>query len=115
MAATHRERHDELAQFGSVRPGDVGDAIDGVVPACIVEPPAPEDVGRVLAWAARERLVTVIRGGGSKLAWGRVPTAIDVLLSMSRLNQVVAHRHGDLTATLQAGATLREVNAALAC
>jgi len=114
MTATHPERYDELAQFGSVRSGDAGDAIDGVVPACIVEPPASEDVGRVLAWAARERLVTVIRGGGSKLAWGRVPTAIDVLLSMSRLNQVVAHRHGDLTATLQAGATLREVNAALA-
>src|SRR4030095_5465158 len=72
------------------------------------------DVGRALAWASRERLVTVISGGGTKLAWGRTPTAIDLLLMTSRLSQVVAHRHGDLTATVQAGATLREVNQALA-
>lgn len=110
MAATHPVRHDELAQFGAVRSGTADDAIDGVVPGCVIEPPTPDDVGRLLAWASSQGLRTVIRGGGTKLAWGRVPAALDLLLVTSRLNRVVAHRHGDLTATVQAGATLREFN-----
>ena len=34
------------------------------------------------------------------------PRAIDVVLDMRRLNRVLAHEHGDLTATIEAGATL---------
>ena len=56
----------------------------------------------------------VARGGGTKLGWGPPPRSIDVLLSTSRLNRVVAHRHGDLTATVQAGAAFDEVNRQLA-
>lgn len=114
MAATHSVSHDELAQFGAVRSGTADDAIDGVLPRTVIEPSTPEDVGRVLAAASRHGLRTVIRGGGTKLAWGRVPAALDLLLVTSRLNRVIAHRHGDLTATVQAGATLREVNQELA-
>ena len=46
--------------------------------------------------------------------WGPLPGSIDLLLSTARLNKVVAHRHGDLTATVEAGATLSSVNAVLA-
>ena len=35
------------------------------------------------------------------------------MLDMRRLNRVLAHAHGDLTATVEAGATLRDVNDAL--
>jgi glycolate dehydrogenase FAD-binding subunit len=35
-------------------------------------------------------------------------------LSTTKLNAIIAHRHGDLTATVQAGATLADVNRALA-
>jgi len=38
----------------------------------------------------------------------------DLVLSTAKLNAVVAHRHGDLTATVQAGATLDAVNRTLA-
>src|SRR6185295_8696863 len=46
--------------------------------------------------------------------WGRPAARIDVVLDMRRLNRVLAHAHGDLTATVEAGATLRDVNDALA-
>ena len=46
--------------------------------------------------------------------WGRPPSRIDVILDMRRLNRILAHEHGDLTATVEAGATLRDVNEALA-
>jgi glycolate oxidase FAD binding subunit len=56
----------------------------------------------------------VIRGAGTKDGWGRMPSRIDAVLDMRRLNRVLAHEHGDMTATIEAGATLREANAALA-
>ena len=53
------------------------------------------------------------RGAGTKTGWGAEPEA-DIVLSTAKLNAVLAHRHGDLTATVQAGASLAGVNRALA-
>jgi glycolate oxidase FAD binding subunit len=110
MRARNWLRAPEVAQFGACRPGESADAVDGVIPGLVIEPATSEQVAAALAWASRERLATVIRGRGTKLGWGRPPSALDVVLAMSGLNRVVAHRHGDLTATLQAGATLSDVN-----
>ena len=96
------------------RPGTAADAIDGVIPKTVVEPANAEEVGATLELASRDKLSVVTRGGGTKLGWGAAPRSIDILLSMSRLNAVVAHRHGDLTATIQAGASLAAVNQQLA-
>src|SRR5436309_5722925 len=90
------------------------DAIDGVRPRVVVEPDSPEAVASVLAWASRERLAVVLRGNGTKLGWGRRPSNIDLIVTTRRLNQVTAHQHGDLTATVQAGATVRTLNQELA-
>jgi len=100
---------------GERRSGPVGPAdLDGVTPRELVEPASAEEVAAVLASASRERRSVVMRGGGTKLGWGRKPSAIDVILSTRRLNEVVAHEHADLTATMQAGARLDEVNRVLA-
>ncbi len=99
---------------GAVRLGTPADAVEGVVPRVVVDPVSSDAVGTVLAWASREKLSVLVRGSGSKLGWGPAPRTIDVLISTSRLNAVVAHRHGDLTATIQAGATLADTNRALA-
>ena len=88
--------------------------IDGVMPRDIVEPASAEEVASVLATASNERTAVVIRGGGTKMGWGRKPSSVDLVLSTKRLNAVVAHEHADLTATVQAGATLDEVNRILA-
>jgi glycolate oxidase FAD binding subunit len=63
--------------------------------------------------ASDEGLSMVIRGAGTKIDWGRPAGRIDVMLDMRRLNRVLTHAHGDLTATVEAGATLRDVNDAL--
>jgi glycolate oxidase FAD binding subunit len=98
----------------SVRLGSPSDAVEGVVPRVVVEPPSGEALGAVLEWASRAKLCVLVRGSGTKLGWGAAPRQIDVLISTARLNAVVAHRHGDLTATIQAGATLGDVNRVLA-
>jgi glycolate oxidase FAD binding subunit len=96
-----------------VRSGKDADRIDGIRPRLVVEPRTAEEVAALLAWASQERLTVVFRGGGTKLGWGRVPTPIDLLISLRGLNRVLAHAHADLTASVEAGATLAELNAAL--
>lgn len=103
-----------LAACAAVRAGAHADAIDGVKPRLVVEPETAEDVAALLAWASRERLSVVFRGGGTRLIWGRQPAAIDLLVNMRRLNRVLAHADADLTATVEAGATIQEFNAVLA-
>jgi len=84
------------------------------MPREIVEPASAEDVAAVLSTATKERTSVVIRGGGTKMGWGRKPSSVDLVLSTKGLNAVVAHEHADLTATVQAGARLDEVNRILA-
>ena len=98
----------------SVRLGSPSDAVEGVVPRVVVAPSSGEALGAALEWASRAKLCVLVRGSGTKLGWGPAPRQVDVLISTTRLNAVVAHRHGDLTATVQAGATLGDVNRVLA-
>lgn len=103
-----------LTGADAVRLGTPGDAVEGVVPRVVVEPRTGEAAGSVLEWASRDKLSVLVRGSGTKLGWGAAPRQIDVAVSTARLNAVIAHRHGDLTATIQAGAKLVDVNRVLA-
>jgi glycolate oxidase FAD binding subunit len=103
----------EVREVRGVREGVSGDAVEGIIPKFVAEPASADEVSETVAWASREKLSLLTRGAGTKMAWGPPVASIDVLLSTSRLNKVVAHRHGDLTATIEAGATLADVNRAL--
>ena len=103
-----------MREVRGVREGAAADAIDDVVPKFVAEPTAASEVAETLAWAARDKLSVLTRGAGTKIGWGPPLQAIDILLSTAKLNKVVAHRHGDLTATIESGATLGQVNLALA-
>ena len=97
------------------RAGDPArDRIDDVVPALIVAPKTAGAVAATLEWAARNRCSVVIRGGGSKVEWGLRAASIDLVLDMSLLNRVLVHQPGDLTATVEAGIRLRDLNEHLA-
>ena len=97
----------------SARPGGEADTIDGVCPRVVAEPHSGEALAALLGWASQEGLTTSVRGGGTKTDWGGVLGAVDLVVSTAGLSSVVQHRHGDLTATVEAGATLAHVNAAL--
>ena len=97
----------------SARPGGEGDTIDGMRPKVVAEPQSAEALTSLLGWASQEGLTVSVRGGGTKLDWGGVLGAVDLVVSTAGLSSVVAHRHGDLTATVEAGATLAGVNEAL--
>jgi glycolate oxidase FAD binding subunit len=99
---------------GTVRAAVAADTIDGVRPRLVATPTSQEGLAATLAWATAERLQVLVRGGGTKLTWGASVERVDVALSTTALASVVEHRHGDLTATVEAGATLAQVNAVLA-
>jgi glycolate oxidase FAD binding subunit len=80
----------------------------------IAEPQTAEELAGILADAAGGRHSTVIRGGGTKSGWGRAAPEPAVTVGTGRLNRLIVHRHGDLTATVQAGMRLADFNAALA-
>lgn len=97
-----------------VRLCSAADTIDGVQPRFVVEPNDAAEVARVLAVAAKSGLSVIPRGGGTKLDWGNAPRAADLVLSTARMNKIVEHAWGDMTAIVEAGCTIAELQRTLA-
>ena len=76
-------------------------------------PDTPAEMAEMLRRASEQKLSVALRGAGTKLDWGRPSPRVDATLSTRGLHRVIAHQHGDLTATIEAGASLRDVNVAL--
>ena len=104
----------DLALGIEARSGKDADRIDGVRPDRVVEPRTPEETAAILAASSRGGLSTVFRGGGTKRGWGRVPASVNLVIHTRGMARILAHEHADMTATVESGATLDEVNAALA-
>ena len=85
-----------------------------VTAGTVLRPGTGAEVAAALKQASDAKQSLVIRGAGTKEGYGRTPSRIDVILDMQRLNHILAHEHGDMTATIEAGASLRHVNVALA-
>ena len=103
-----------MSVLEALRQGTVEDAIDGVVPHRVALPDSPEELAQILSEASRDRQLTVLRGGGSKIEWGRVPERVDLVVGTAKLNRLLAHRFGDMTVTAQAGMPLSLLNRHLA-
>ena len=71
--------------------------INGVIPSVVVSPASPEEVGAVLRFANERGLVVAPAGGLTKQQIGGVPERIDILLSITRMNQIEQYDPGDLT------------------
>jgi glycolate oxidase FAD binding subunit len=119
MAATTSPATDEVtgglhAACGEIRTGTADDAVDGVIPGLVARPADTGEVSAVLRAAAEGGLRVVPRGAGTRLGWGAPPTAVDLVLDVSRMDAVLAHAAGDLVVTVQPGLALAELQGALA-
>lgn len=92
-----------------VRPGDVGDAVDGLIPNWVVEPGSVEEVSQVLVLAHGQGLAVLPRGSGRRMGLGDRPRKGDLLLSTQRLNRILEYEPGDLVLRAEAGARLSAV------
>jgi glycolate oxidase FAD binding subunit len=111
---TSFKRFAEIVGADHVRRAAPADAIDGRLPKLVVEPGSNEELARALAAAAAAGLGVAPRGGGSKMDWGSLPRRVDLVLSTRRLNRVLEHAWADMTATVQAGCTVEELQRTLA-
>lgn len=102
------------ATDGHARRGTEADAVLGAVPGAHVAPADTAQVSAVMTLAAERGLAVVPCGTRTKLAWGNPPQRVDILLDLSRLNDLVDHAAGDLVAVAGAGMTLADLQERLA-
>jgi glycolate oxidase FAD binding subunit len=89
-----------------LRPASPNDAIDGIQPIGVVAPGTAQEIAKVLLQCSSAGLAVIPRGGGTKLWLGNRPQKADFILSTERLNRVIEHAWGDMTATVEAGCTI---------
>jgi glycolate oxidase FAD binding subunit len=95
--------------------GELGHpAIDGVKPGLLVSPGDAEQVAAVLKACAERRAAVILTGGGTCLDLGNRPRSADVLLSTRRLDRILEYNPADMTASVQAGVRLADLQAELA-
>jgi len=90
------------------------DTVDDVLPQMVIEPGNLEEVAGALKIARGAGLQVIPRGGATKMDWGSPPRSGDLILSTRRLNRVVEHAWGDMTATVEAGCTFQQLQQTLA-
>src|SRR6267378_1976858 len=87
--------------------------IEGRTPEAAVLPGSVDEVAAVIVQAAEAGVPVVPWGGGSAIGVGVPAARAGLVLLLTRLNALVEHEPGDLTATAQAGITLAALQAAL--
>ena len=89
-------------------------AVDGYTPQAVVVPDDVEELSRVVAFAAQEKLSVTPWGGGTRMAQGNPPTRVDIIVKTTSINKVTEHSESDFTLGIGAGATLTSVRDYLA-
>src|SRR5437016_6247601 len=87
--------------------------IEGRTPEAAVLPGSVDEVAAVIVQAAEAGVPVVPWGGGSAIGVGVPAARAGLVLLLTRLDALVEHEPGDLTATAQAGITLAALPAAL--
>jgi glycolate oxidase FAD binding subunit len=90
------------------------DAIAGVRPRAAYAPATLDECAELMAMAARERLRLGFVGGGTALALGAPPTALDAVVRTGQLARIIEHAPADQVVIVEAGLTLAALQAQLA-
>lgn len=94
-----------------VRPAAAEDSVSGVDGRLVV---SPRSTGEVSAIMGLDGGPVIVRGNGTKLAWGAAPRSVEVVLDMSTMDQVVEYAPSDLIAIVQPGLPMRAFQQLLA-
>lgn len=84
-------------------------AIDGVLPQAIACPASAEEVTEIVRFALAEKLAVQPFGSRSKCEMGMPPARCDIALDMNHLREIAHYDAGDLTLSVGAGTSLREL------
>lgn len=89
-------------------------SIDGVLPSAVAQPTSPEQIAALLKIANEQNWTVIPFGGGTRQQVGQTPERIDIVLSTERLDKIDIYDPGDLTISVQAGASVDSVVATCA-
>jgi glycolate dehydrogenase FAD-binding subunit len=87
--------------------------VEGRTPDVAVFPGSVDEVQSVVALAAETETPLVPWGGGTAVNVGAPPARTGIVLALARLDRLMEHVPGDLTATVQAGMTVKRLQTAL--
>jgi glycolate oxidase FAD binding subunit len=90
------------------------DVVDGVAPSFVAEPGSTEEISELMKLASQEGLVAAPRGSGTKMDLGNPPRDLDLIVSTTRMNEVIEHTPGDQVVRVQAGLKLQDLQEQLA-
>ncbi len=85
---------------------EINDRPDVNENSIIVKPKSTEEVSEIMKYANNNSIPVVVRGGGTGLEGGAVPTKESIVISMERLNHIIEIDENNMMATLEGGVTL---------
>lgn len=104
----------EIVGKKNVREASAEDAVEGVAPSFVVEPGSVEEASELMKFIREKGLTAVPRGNGTKMHQGDAPRALDLIISMVRMNEVIEYVTGDQIVRVQAGVKLSDLQEKLA-
>lgn len=84
------------------------------IPDVVVMPTATEEVQRIVNLAQEKRLAIYPRGAGTNLSGGTIPLKKGIVMSFQRMNKILEVDADNLTATVQPGVVIQDLNNAVA-
>lgn len=88
--------------------------VDGKIPSILLTPHDPEQVSAALRICAEVEASVIPWGGGTAMGLGNIPRKADVILGLERLDGLIEHDEANLTAIVQAGMKLANLQKILA-
>lgn len=112
VAASHLEQLGRFVSAGEVRTDAAAGErfrVDGAMPAAVAEPADTRELIEIIRWARANRAALLPVTSGAYLPLGNPPRALDVAVSLARLNRVLHYDPGDLTLSVEPGIPLAQV------
>ena len=88
--------------------------VDGGKAAIVCSPQTAEQVVAALRICSETESAVTPWGGGTAMRIGNLPNKLDVIVGLSRLNRIIEHDAANLTATVEAGVGLPDLQLAVA-
>jgi glycolate oxidase FAD binding subunit len=111
---------ENVVTFEYLAPMLKGRINSSIVPAsdhticCVVYPQSQLQLSEAIALAHENEWRVLPCGNGSKIDWGGLASGAEVVVSTSRLDQLLEHASGDLTVTVEAGINFIQLQSMLA-
>ena len=100
----------ELLTYGYDATADMPHAL----PEAVVLPKSTEEVQKVVNLARENKIALYPRGSGTNLSGGTIPLKKGIVLSLQHMNKIVEIDNENLTATVEPGVIIQDLNNAVA-